>query len=66
MTKDRVVAALRAACAEAGSQQAWASKSGLSIGYVCNTLKGRRKPGAKLLAALGIERVVTYRRIGPR
>lgn len=63
MDKQQVIAALEAACRSAGSQSAWAGAHGISAPYVGDVLNGRRDPGEKILAALKIERVVTYRRI---
>jgi hypothetical protein len=52
---------LRRCCEEAGSQTGWARKNDMSGVYVSDVLAGRRDPGGKLLAALGLERVVHYR-----
>jgi hypothetical protein len=58
---------LAAECYSAGSQRAWAEKHGFSAGYVSGVLQKRKEPSAKMLAALGLERVVrrtvTYRRV---
>ena len=64
MNKEQVVDLLRAAVEKAGpgGQSAWAREHGVATAYVSDVLKGRRDPGAKLLDALGIERIVTYRR----
>lgn len=32
-------------------------------GYLSHLMKGEREPGPKILEALGLEKVVTYRRI---
>ena len=48
--------ALIAAVAEAGSQRKFAREHGLSTGYVSLILNGRRQPGPKLLAALGLRK----------
>lgn len=61
MTKEQVLAALRQACVTAGSQDAWAAAHGVSPTYVADTLGGRRGPSGKVLAALGLERVIVYR-----
>jgi hypothetical protein len=50
-------------CQAAGSQKAWAEANDLSSAYVCDVLIQRRDPGESILAALGLERVVTYRKI---
>lgn len=44
------------------SQVAWAKANGVSPAYVSDVLAGRREPGKLVLDALGLERVVTYRR----
>ena len=55
-----VSARLRAACAEAGSQTAWAAKHGVSLGYVNDVLHARREPGDAILRALGLRRITRY------
>lgn len=45
-----------------GNQSAWAKSLGISQSYVADVLRGRQPPGDKIIAALGIERVVTYRK----
>ncbi len=62
MTEDDVRAELRRACDEQGSQNAFAKKAGISSQYVADFLKSRRGPGATLLRALGLKKVVTYER----
>lgn len=57
----KVHALLVRACQESGSQKAFAAKHNLSAQYVCDVVQNRREPGPKLLAALGLERVVMYR-----
>ena len=54
------LARLEAAIAEAGSASAWAFRAGISISYVSDVRLGRRPPGASILAALGLARVVSY------
>lgn len=44
------------------NQSAWARSRGISPSYVSEVLAGRRDPGKLILDALGLERVVTYRR----
>lgn len=55
----RLVAAEIAA---AGSQRAWAERNGLSPAYVNVVVRRRRDPGASIVDALGLERVVCYRK----
>lgn len=64
MTREQVLALLRRECARAGSQAKWARAHGLSPSYVADVLSGTRDlvPG-RLLEALGVERVVGYRRV---
>lgn len=44
------------------SQAQWAREHGISPGYVNDVLNGRREPGKAILEALGLERVVSYRK----
>lgn len=46
------------------TQAAYAKCCGISSAYLSDVLQGRREPGSKMLAALGFERVVTYKRSG--
>lgn len=55
-----VFIALRKACMAAGGQSAWAEAHAMSPAYVSDVLNGRREPGAKILAALGLRKVVRY------
>lgn len=48
----------------AGSQKNLAAQLDVSESYLSDVLTGRREPGEKLLEALGLERVVTYRTVG--
>ena len=43
------------------SQAAFAKGLGVSSSYLNDVIRGRRRPGPKLLKALGIQRVVSYR-----
>jgi hypothetical protein len=61
MRLEQVLALLRRRCDEAGDQATWAKRHGISPAYVSDALKGRREPGEKILGALGLVRVVTYR-----
>lgn len=45
------------------SQTVVAEELQLSVQYLCDVLKRRRKPGPKVLKALGLERLVVYRRV---
>lgn len=66
MTKDQIMEKLRRERDAAGSAAAWARKNGISVQYVCDVLNDRREPGAKILDALGLETVVSYRRKGAK
>jgi hypothetical protein len=54
---------LARACREAGSARQWAKQHDLSDSYVSDVLSGKRAPSDRILAALSIIRVVTYREI---
>jgi len=47
---------------DGGNQAEMARKIGISPQYLHDVLNERRGPGDKILAWLGIERVVTYRK----
>jgi hypothetical protein len=46
---------------QAGSLAAWAAAHGLSSSYAHDVLRNRALPGKRILDALDVERVVTYR-----
>lgn len=60
MTEQSARKMLSDQCANAGGQQAWALKHGVSPQYVCDAIKGRRALGAKLLKALRLRYVAMY------
>lgn len=66
MTLDDVLSALAVAVYRAGGQAEWARKADVSPALVSAVLRRTRQPSEKLLAALGLERVVrttvSYRR----
>jgi hypothetical protein len=62
MTTDDVLRRLRRECDKAGTQAAWAKAAGVSGAYVNDVLQRRREPGDKILRALGLVRVVAYRK----
>lgn len=66
MGLSEVIALLRQRCAEAGSQAQWARDNGMAQTYVNEVLRGARRPGKKLLDALGMIAVVDYRPIDDR
>lgn len=49
---------------EHGSQTALARYLGISSSYLSDVIKGKRDPGASVLDALGLARVVRYAKIG--
>jgi transcriptional regulator with XRE-family HTH domain len=57
-----IIAVIRRAAQEAGSQKALAERLGLSESHVSDVLNGRKDPAEGILEPLGYERVVTYRR----
>lgn len=61
MTSDQVRTMLRLAIN--GNASAWAKERGMSPAYVSDILRGSREPAGKVLDALGVERVVTYRKV---
>lgn len=64
MTTDELLAHLRRLVDEAGTQKDLAQQLGVSTAYLNDVLLKRKEPGKKLLAAIGFERVVIYRKIG--
>jgi hypothetical protein len=57
-----VRARLRAGVDKAGGPRAFAERHGISPSLVRYTLTGKREPAGKILAALNLVRVVTYRK----
>ncbi len=64
MTKTELLQYIQRLVDEAGSQKDLAEKLGVSAAYLSDVLQGKREPAGKLLDALGVERVVTYRKVG--
>lgn len=62
MTEAKVRGILALEIAKAGTALAFANKHGIAPSYVSETLRGRKEPAKKVLDALGLERVVSYRR----
>jgi hypothetical protein len=46
-----------------GNQLAWATANGMSSAYVSDVVGGRATPGPKILAALGLQKIVRYRQL---
>jgi len=61
-----VLEELKHRCKKAGSQGKWARANGLSVPHVSDVLRGKKKPGAKICKALGINIVVSYYWSGDR
>lgn len=62
MTEADVIEMIRRRADELGTISALAAEMGLSIAYVSQVLRGKRKIGRDFLSHFGIEKVVTYRR----
>lgn len=65
MDRTAVLGRLRAAIATVGTAAEFCRKHSVSEAYVSEVLSGSKPPADKILAALGLERVVTYREINP-
>lgn len=46
-----------------GNAKVWCAEHDISESYVSAVLRGRADPGDKLLAALKLEKIVTYRKV---
>jgi DNA-binding transcriptional regulator YdaS (Cro superfamily) len=51
---------------DAGSQTEAAKSLGISPQYLSDVLLGRRAPGKKILAALGLQRRMVYERVSKK
>src|SRR5262245_24571400 len=60
---DDVVNLLRQEVKACGSQEAFATRAGVTQQYVGDVLRGQRFPGQKILEALGIEKIAAYRTV---
>ena len=61
MTEADVLNLIKMEIEKAGSVAAWARLVGISPSYVFDVMSHRREAGPKILAALNIERHVSYR-----
>lgn len=61
MTEQEVIERLRAATEAAGGQRQFANANGFTPAYISDVLRGKRALADRILSALGLERVVTYR-----
>jgi DNA-binding transcriptional regulator YdaS (Cro superfamily) len=60
-----VVRELRRRCEAAGGQSAWAAEAGVASQYVSDVVRGRREPGPRIIAGLGLRREVRFVPIKP-
>jgi hypothetical protein len=63
MTADNVRELLRKAIANSPTAKAWAEANGVSPQYASDVINGAREPGDAILKALGLERVIVYRKV---
>ena len=63
MTASDVVSLLCQECERLGGGSAWAKMHGVSAQYVTDVRQGRREPGPAIYKALGLERVVSFKRV---
>lgn len=63
MNADEVRRALQRAIDKEGTAAAWCKRHGIAPGYVSDVLNERQEPAGKILDVLGIERIVSYRRM---
>jgi hypothetical protein len=65
MNKDKLIAYIQSIIDKqyGGLQAGFAQDNDMSAAYVNDVLRGRREPGQKILNAVGVEKVVTYRKI---
>ena len=66
MTDEQVRKLLDEAVRKAGSQVAAAARLGISDAYLSDLRRGKRQPGPKVLAALGLARRDVYEKDGKR
>ena len=61
MTLEQLLKRIAREIAAAGSQDAWSRQIGVPASMVSFVRNGRIAPPPKLLDAMGLERIVTYR-----
>jgi hypothetical protein len=61
MTEQQVLERLRTAIDAAGGQRKFAEQHGFTPAYVHDVLYGKRALADRILAAIGVERLVVYR-----
>lgn len=62
MEQAKVIEALQAAISAEGSRARFARKHGMSPTFVADVVHGRKDTSKAILLALGLEKVVVYRR----
>jgi hypothetical protein len=62
MNQSSVVAMLARSVHAAGSLRAWGAENSIDHTWVFRVLTGEKPPAGKILDALGVEVVITYRR----
>lgn len=60
ITDEELKKILKNACKKAGSQRKWAMDNKISPSHVNDTLRGNRKIGTKIGAALGYKKVKSW------
>lgn len=60
LTEVEVLQLLQRRIAQDGSQKALAERMKISPGYLNDVLQGKRRPGRKLLTAMGLKAVIVY------
>lgn len=60
LTEQEVIERLRIAVEAAGGQRAFARAHEFTAGYINDVLRGKRAPAERVLAVLGIERVIVH------
>jgi hypothetical protein len=64
MNTDAVRKLLKRECDKSGSQRKWALENNISHPFVARIINGDKEPSDRIAALLGLERVVTYRKMG--
>lgn len=63
MTHDALMRILRRKIEKAETIRQWSRDHGVTGSFISNVLAGRKKPPEWLIAALGCEKVVSYRKV---
>lgn len=62
MNKNTVINLLARECGRADGIRPWAGRHGIDHAFVWRVLNGKKDPSDRVLDALGLERIVTYRK----